>query len=283
MKGSSMRVFHITTILGLLAHAVASAESQSKAHLDNFLLIEQAVVDYANDATVDELQGLIGARASDVVAARPFANAQSLRRLRLDSAEVDKLGQAARQNWVPELEAPLPPSATIDVEPTEATLLGLSPGIIQQVNDCDLHVVRTLVETDTDIEQDIATLTYTDGAVKLSLSQRDGRPVLTRRDANGVELGSEALESTTLVDGELDGDLLLLNFPTMRLAVLGTHGLAVVADHFLDAERQKVLLSLEFTGLGIFNFHTSKNENNEDTINNVEVEMYCDNLVAKFA
>lgn len=50
---------------------------------------------------------------------------------------------------------------------------------------------------------------------------------------------------------------------------------------FLDATRAKVLLSVEFTGLGIFNLTRADMSNNEDKLANVTAEMYVDNLTVK--
>jgi hypothetical protein len=50
---------------------------------------------------------------------------------------------------------------------------------------------------------------------------------------------------------------------------------------FLDATRQKVLLALEFKGLGIFDLKASELTNNDDKVSNVTAEMYCDEISIK--
>jgi hypothetical protein len=50
---------------------------------------------------------------------------------------------------------------------------------------------------------------------------------------------------------------------------------------FLDATRQKVLLAVEFKGLGIFNLTRADMSNNEDKLANVTAEMYCDEITIK--
>jgi hypothetical protein len=50
---------------------------------------------------------------------------------------------------------------------------------------------------------------------------------------------------------------------------------------FLDATRQKVLLAIEFKGLGIFDLKASELTNNDDKVSNVTAEMYCDEISIK--
>jgi len=51
---------------------------------------------------------------------------------------------------------------------------------------------------------------------------------------------------------------------------------------YLSPDRQKVLLELVFSGIGIFKGTTDESENNSDKIRRVTFEMYVENLVAKF-
>lgn len=50
---------------------------------------------------------------------------------------------------------------------------------------------------------------------------------------------------------------------------------------FLDATRTKVLLAIEFKGLGIFNLSRGDATNNDDKLANVTAEMYCDQIDIK--
>jgi hypothetical protein len=50
---------------------------------------------------------------------------------------------------------------------------------------------------------------------------------------------------------------------------------------FLDATRQKVLLAIEFKGLGVFDLKASELSNNDDKVSNVTAEMYCDEISIK--
>ena len=47
---------------------------------------------------------------------------------------------------------------------------------------------------------------------------------------------------------------------------------------FLSADRSKVLLALEFKGLGIFNLSRGDATNNDDKLSNCTAEFYCDEL-----
>jgi hypothetical protein len=47
---------------------------------------------------------------------------------------------------------------------------------------------------------------------------------------------------------------------------------------FLSADRSKVLLALEFKGLGIFNLSRGDATNNDDKLSNCTAEMYCDEV-----
>jgi hypothetical protein len=50
---------------------------------------------------------------------------------------------------------------------------------------------------------------------------------------------------------------------------------------FLDATRQKVLLAIEFSGLGIMDLKFDELSNNQDKITNCVAEMYCDQIKLK--
>jgi hypothetical protein len=50
---------------------------------------------------------------------------------------------------------------------------------------------------------------------------------------------------------------------------------------FLSADRSKVLLGIEFKGLGIFDLKGDNLTNNSDKIRNFTAEMYCDNIGIK--
>lgn len=50
---------------------------------------------------------------------------------------------------------------------------------------------------------------------------------------------------------------------------------------FLDPTRTKVLLALEFQGLGIFSLNPADQSNNEGKVASAVAEMYCDNIVFK--
>jgi phage tail-like protein len=54
---------------------------------------------------------------------------------------------------------------------------------------------------------------------------------------------------------------------------------------YLDATRQKVLLSLEFKGLGIFKFEPNKisNEEHKRSLPEVDVQLYCNDMQFKFS
>lgn len=50
---------------------------------------------------------------------------------------------------------------------------------------------------------------------------------------------------------------------------------------FLDATRSKVLLALEFKGLGIMDLKGDEYQNNNDKVSTVTAEMYCDQITIK--
>jgi hypothetical protein len=50
---------------------------------------------------------------------------------------------------------------------------------------------------------------------------------------------------------------------------------------FLDATRQKVLLAIEFKGLGIIDLKGDEFSNNNDKVSTVTAEMYCDQIDIK--
>lgn len=52
---------------------------------------------------------------------------------------------------------------------------------------------------------------------------------------------------------------------------------------YLNRTRQKELLTLTLSGLGIFKIAAAPRNNNEDKIASVTVEMYCENVTSKFA
>jgi hypothetical protein len=52
---------------------------------------------------------------------------------------------------------------------------------------------------------------------------------------------------------------------------------------YLNRNRQKELLTLTLSGLGIFKISAAARENNKDEIARVTVECYCENVVSKFA
>jgi len=52
---------------------------------------------------------------------------------------------------------------------------------------------------------------------------------------------------------------------------------------YLNRTRQKELLTLTLSGLGIFKISAAPRANNEDKIASVTVEMYCENITSKFA
>jgi hypothetical protein len=52
---------------------------------------------------------------------------------------------------------------------------------------------------------------------------------------------------------------------------------------FLNRTRQKELLTLTLSGLGIFKISSAPRANNEDKIASVTVEMYCENITSQFA
>ena len=52
---------------------------------------------------------------------------------------------------------------------------------------------------------------------------------------------------------------------------------------YLNRNRQKELLTLTLSGVGIFKISAAPRANNEDKIAAVTVEMYCENIVSKFS
>jgi hypothetical protein len=56
-----------------------------------------------------------------------------------------------------------------------------------------------------------------------------------------------------------------------------------MAITYLNRTRQKELLTLNVSGLGIFKLSRSAAENNKDEISRTTIEMYCEKITAKFA